>query len=239
LFENPRIDKYRFEDIPLDRDLYLMDEKWMTEYDGALAKLLAGGGYDVVGYISYAAARNFSRYAIELSWYANIHTRFHELRISLPRDQFVCCVGCRRYDEKPRIFVRGAWLNNLYLRFHSIFVMIDAIGVRAALERHELTRERLLTLREGIDAIAAKYKDILFISFADSLLLKSNWSVGMFDSEVQYTYEPEIFIRIIAELQETYSNVLGSIFTRSLRKEVTSTMRIRCCIFLRWETTFR
>jgi hypothetical protein len=209
LFDHPDIDKYRFEDIPLNTDLYLMDEKWMAEYGGALTKMLIGGEYDTVGYISYAVARSVSAYGVELSWYPNIHTRFHELRISLPRDQFVCCVGCWRYDEKPRIFVRSAWLDNLHLRSYSVFAMIDAIGVKAALERHELTRERLVILRERIDTIAGNYKDISFISFADSLLLKSNWSVGQFDSAVRYTYEPEIFIRLIAELRATYHGVLG------------------------------
>jgi hypothetical protein len=209
LFDHPHIEKYQFEDIPIGRDLYLMDEKWMAEYDHALAKLIAGAEYDVVGYISYAAARNISEHAVELSWYPNIHTRFHELRISLPRDQLICCVGCWRYDEKPRIFVKGAWLDNLHLRSHSVFATIDAIGVRAALERHELTRDKLLVLRERIDTVAEEYRDISFISFADSLLLKSNWPVGQFASEVRYTYEPEIFIRLIAELQTTYQSVLG------------------------------
>jgi len=193
----------------MDRDLYLMDEKWMPEYDAALTKMLAGGGYEAVGYISYAAARNVSQYAIDLSWYPNIHTRFHELRISLPRDQFVCCVSCWRHDEKPRIFVKGSWLDNLHLRSYSIFALIDAIDVTIALQRRDLTREKLLTLREGVDAIAERYRDISFISFADSLLLKSNWSVGQFDSQVRYTYEPEIFIRLIAELQAIYRSVLG------------------------------
>jgi hypothetical protein len=186
-----------------------MDEKWMADYDKALKKLLAGDGYDVVGYIGYAAARGITAHALELSWYANISTRFHELRVSLPRDQFVCCVGCWRYDEKPRIFVKGAWLNNLYLRSHSVFALIDAIGVSVALERHELTRDKLLNLRAGIDAIGAKHKDISFISFADSLLLKSNWSVGTFDSEVRYSYRPEVIVRLIAELQEIYRSTLG------------------------------
>jgi hypothetical protein len=91
----------------------------------------------------------------------------------------------------------------------SIFALVDAIGIKAALQRGEVSRDRLIALREAIDEIAARYTDISFISFADSLLLKSNWSVGQFDSQVRYTYEPETFVRLIAELQETYRSVLG------------------------------
>jgi hypothetical protein len=210
LFNHPDIEKYRFEEVLLDRDLYLMDEKWMSEYDAMLTPFLKGEReYEVIGYISYAAARNISSYAIELSWYANIHTRFHELHVSLPRDQFVCCVGSRTCDEKPRIFVRSAWLNNLHLRTYSVFSLVDAVGIKRALERGEVTRDRLVALREAIDRVAEKYRSISFISFADSLLLKSNWSVGQFDSEIRYTYEPEILIRVVDELREVYRNILG------------------------------
>jgi hypothetical protein len=209
MFDHPHIDKYNFEEIPLDQDLYLMDEKWMSQYQAALNTMLQGGPYDPVGYISYAAARSISQHAVELSWYPNIYTRFHEMRISLPRDQFVSCIGCWRFDEKPHIFVRGAWLDNLHLRSYSVFTLVDAIGVKTALERGEITRDRLVALREAIDGIAARYEEISFISFGDSLLLKSNWSVGQFDSHIKYTYQPEIFIRLIEQLQEPYRNLLG------------------------------
>jgi hypothetical protein len=209
LFDHSHFDKYSFEKIPLDRDLYLMEEKWMAEYEQALLTLFNGGKYETVGYIAYAAARNISPASAELSWYANVYDRFHELRITLPRDQFVACVGSWQCDEKPRIFVKGAWLENLYLRLHSVFVLIDAIGVKEALRSNSLTREALVRLRQRIDAIAGEHPDVSFISFADSLLLKSNWSVGQFDSAIKYTYAPEVFIRLIAEIQAAYRDILG------------------------------
>ncbi len=35
MFDHDLIEKHSFENIPLDRDLYLMDEKWMLEYEGS------------------------------------------------------------------------------------------------------------------------------------------------------------------------------------------------------------
>ncbi len=64
-------------------------------------------------------------------------------------------------------------------------------------------------LSEGIDRLALNYPDVSFISFADSLLLKSNWSVGTFDSNVNYTYEPEVFITLANKICEIYKSCLG------------------------------
>ena len=39
--------------------------------------------------------------------------------------------------------------------------------------------DNLLKLRSGLDAIASRYPQISFVSFADSVLLKSHWSLGV------------------------------------------------------------
>lgn len=171
--------------------------------------MFKGKEYNPVGFVSYVAARKIYDNTVELSWYANIHTRFHELCITLPKSEFVTCVGSWRYDEKPHIFVKGPWLEELHLRLYSVFCLIDAIGVREALRNNLLTRERLVALRTAIDELAKHYPQVSFITFADSTLLKSNWSIGHFKSDVKYTYEPEIFIKIIKEFQAIYQNTLG------------------------------
>ena len=44
MFDHPLIQVHAFEDIPLNQDLSLMDEKWMVEFEAALLKSVAGGG---------------------------------------------------------------------------------------------------------------------------------------------------------------------------------------------------
>ena len=100
MFENRDIDKYLFEEVPLDRDCFLMSELYMKEYGEALKKMLHGedcNPYEV-GYVSPVAIRKIYDTSLELSWYANTHTRFHEVSITLPRDKFKICVGCWQYD---------------------------------------------------------------------------------------------------------------------------------------------
>lgn len=211
MFDHPYFDKYGFDEIPLDRDLYLMDEIWTNQYEQSLLRVFEGqeSGNESVGYISYAAARLRRGSDIDLSWYPNIFDRFHEVLISLPQNQFVACVGCWRYDEKPHIFVKSRWLEHLHLQSYSVFVLVDAIDVKQALKSGSITREKLIHLRDRIDALAKDYPDISFISFADSLLLKSNWHVGMYNSQIKYSYAPEIFIRLISKIQSVYREVLG------------------------------
>jgi hypothetical protein len=178
LFDHPYFEKYNFQDIPLNRDLYLIDEVWMNEYERCLLAVFEGANYQAVGYVGFAAARKVSAAGAELSWYPNTYTRFHEVLITLPREQFVTCVGSYEYDEKPHIFTKSGWLDHLYLRSNSVFALVDAVGVKDALNSGLLTRGKLIRLRDQIDVIAARHPAISFISFADSLLLKSNWQVG-------------------------------------------------------------
>jgi hypothetical protein len=71
MFEHEHFDKYAFKDIPLNRDIYLMDEKWMHDYEASFLSVFAGNGaeYKPVGYISYACARKVFPEGVELSWY--------------------------------------------------------------------------------------------------------------------------------------------------------------------------
>jgi len=208
LFDHPGIRRYGFADIPLHQDIFLMDEKWMQEYEQALLTMFQGGPYANVGYVSYAAATQIDADSIQLSWYPNIFDRFHEIKVTLPKGQLITCVDCQNYDGNPRLFVNGDWLTNLHLRAYSIFALLDAIGVKEALRGGRLRRERLIELRNAIDEVADKHRSISFVSFADSMLLKSTWFVGHYDSDVKYTYRPEAFFAPVKDVRDSYRKIL-------------------------------
>ena len=107
MFEHPLFRTYTFEEVPLDQDAFLMDEQWLEQYEASLVSMFNGAAYENVGYISCAAARHVDEFSLEILWYPNRHDRFHEVRVRLPRDQFITCVDCWRYDEKPHIFVKN------------------------------------------------------------------------------------------------------------------------------------
>jgi hypothetical protein len=210
LFDHPGFRKYTFEDIPIEQDIFIMDIKWAAEHEAAWIKLLdEGEQFDPVGYIGYAAARHVNDQSIELSWYPNITDRFHEVRVFLPRDQFLDCVSVFDYDGNPHLFVTSAWFENLYSRAFSAFALVDAIGVKAALENGALSRENLIALRTKIDEVAARHAEMSFISFGDSLLLKSNWHSGNVERGIKYSYAPEALVNVVAELKPVFIDTIG------------------------------
>ncbi len=146
---------------------------------------------------------------MEISWYPNIHDRFHEVTVTLNKAEFITCVASRKWDEKPHIFAKRGWLDTLHLKRYSVFGFIDAIGVKGALTQGTITRDRLVALRDSIDEFGGFYPQVSFISFADNVLVKSNWSVGHVESTVQYTYEPEVFLPIIKGVQDIFRDKLG------------------------------
>lgn len=59
MFNHSLIQTYAFEDIPLNRDIFMMAEQWMAKYERALIKSVDQKGPSAykVGYYAYAAAR--------------------------------------------------------------------------------------------------------------------------------------------------------------------------------------
>ncbi|BFU93425.1 MAG: hypothetical protein NTNFB02_01470 [Nitrospira sp.] len=171
MFVHEHFDKYSFENIPLDRDCYMMDEQYIDEYEKSLLKVFDRGEYEPVGYVAPVAVRQIRDGFLELSWYPNSFDRFHEVIVNLPRSEFVCCVGSWRWDEKPRIFVKGPWLDTLYVRPYSVYGYVDAIGAKEALQKGLITKALVLRLRAEIDQLGIAYPQISFISFADTILI--------------------------------------------------------------------
>lgn len=200
---------YPFDRPPTNRDLFLMDEHWRAEWEAAQVDMVNGREDRVVGYVSFIAVRHIGRESVQLSWYPNVSDRFHELSVRLPREAFVACMDVPGWDVKPHIFVKGAWLRTLHVRPYSAFALVDAIGVKDALVGGRIAGGSLVRLRNRIDSIAAANPEVAFLSFADNLLLKMNWFVGRFDSEVSYSYEPEVVVALMPAIAAAFREEVG------------------------------
>lgn len=207
MFNHEWIEAYAFEDIPLDRDICLMEERWLTEYEAALMAFLRKETKEFnVGEVAFVAARRLAGDIMHLSWYPNIYDRHHEVRVRLPRSAFVAAISSLQIDEKPRVFVKNNWLQDLYTRSYSIFTMIDAIGVKSALFGGQITEAKLLELQRGVDAVAAIDPEMIFVSFADSLLIKINWLPMVKSDQV---YAPEKLPVLLEDIQALFRCVLS------------------------------
>lgn len=85
MFEHPDFDHYEFADVPMNRDIFLLDAKDMAAYERDWMKVFGGGPYDPTVLVSYVGVRSRAEVSLELSWYPNVNTRFHEVKVSLPK----------------------------------------------------------------------------------------------------------------------------------------------------------
>ena len=93
MFDHPNFRDYTFSEVPANRDLFLIDVKDMAEFEWEWLELYAGREYRRKSLVIYAAVRARFDEVLELSWYPNINTRFHEVRVTLPKSAFVRCIG--------------------------------------------------------------------------------------------------------------------------------------------------
>lgn len=208
MFEHPDFDQLTPETLPLDFDLKLCDEKFMAEYEQLFLAHLAGQGWGHVKYVCFAAARKVTVHAVELTWFVDISRRYHAVEVTLPRDQIVRCISIDKWDEKPTIFVKSAWLDDMYRRVNSVFGLVDAVGVRDAIGHGLCFRTKLPELRQAIDRVAELQPYIAFLSFADSVILKTNWTTGFFRT-THVAYDPEAILKAFVAVRQVFRDVLG------------------------------
>jgi len=209
MFKHPNFDIYTPETLPLDQDLYLRDEVFAEAYEQSLLDFWNGQPWEPVGYASYAVVNSVGPASVEISWFPNIYDRVHKVSVVLPREKIVFCVGSWRAEEKPSIFVKSDWYKQLHVRANAVFGLIDAIGVKNAINSGSLDALRLQALRSRIDDLASRFPEVSFVSWADSLVLKSNWVAGHFASNVKPTYKPEILIELFRDIRTVFQQSLG------------------------------
>ncbi len=190
----------------------MMEEVYFGDWEAEWLKTIHGDAeaspYDV-GYITRVSIEEVTPAGADIRWYPNIHDRFHVVKTFLPREAFVAAALAYKFEKRVSVFVKSEWLRKLHLRSNSIFVMIDAKDMTAAIKDGLITHEKVIALRDALDAFAGRYPFISFISFADSLLLKTNWTAGMVDTDVEYTYVPERLLVLFQQLQTLYRDTLG------------------------------
>ena len=201
-----------FDDLPIGRDTWIMDEAYMAEWETEWLKNInddEDASPYTIGYITPVSIEAITAIGAEIRWYPNTHDRFHVVKTFLPRDAFVGAALAYEYEKRVTVFVKREWLGKLHLRSNSIFAMIDAVDMTVAIQSGAISHEKVIRLRDALDEFAARYPFISFISFADSLLLKTNWTAGMVETDVKYTYVPENLFILFRQLQTLYRDALG------------------------------
>ena len=209
---HPSLQVYKLSELPLRQDIFMMDEIYLDDWEAEQVRRIGGElsvSPSAAGYVTPVHISGVTSAGADLSWYPNSHDRFHEVKTFLPANAFVFCAVTDDSDERPRLFVKSDWLDKLHVRSNSIFALVDAVDMTNAIRSGSITRDKVIGLRDGLDEVATRNPLISFISFADSLLLKTNWTAGMVNSGVTYTYAPEHLLVLFQELQKLYRATLG------------------------------
>ena len=208
-FEHPNYEVFTPDTLQPNTEILLQDEIYIEDYRQLIDDLDNGKPWKSVGYVSFVTVERKTAHVIELSFCSDRADRVHDFLVSLPHDQFVACVRAWKWDERPTLFVRSQWLEKMLMRSNCIFGLIDAIRFGEKLATGIALDEHLLKLRSGLDEIASRYSQIFFVSFSDSVLLKSHWSLGFFKTGVRYSYDPESFIHVFKEIKTLFKDSLG------------------------------
>lgn len=151
IFANHGFQRFTLEELPLQRDIYIMDEIWMDEWESEWIKTF-NGDEDAdpykVGYVTPVHIARITPGGAEISWYPNTFDCFHEVKTVLPRNEVVAAALAYNYEKRPQLFVKSDWLRKLHLRSNSIFGMIDVVDMTEAIRTGSVSHATLLALRQ-------------------------------------------------------------------------------------------
>src|SRR5258707_967098 len=72
-----------------------------------------------------------------------------------------------------------------------------------------VTRQQITALRDGIDALANAHSDHAFLTFADTVVVKTNWSMSGDSYYEGTTYNPERFLRVLESVRSVVRAALS------------------------------
>ena len=208
------VEVYGFDDIPGRRDLVLIgsDEiellrqqwvRYLAEPDGTTPP----HPNEFLRFL-WCAVEAHGADSCDLNICISMNTRFHQAVLKLPRSRFVTCVHFWNYAKRPYLVIDQDWFNQIPLTHFSLYALVDAIGMRRLLETQgRVERDQATALRDGIDRLARRHSDHAFMTFADNVHVKTNWTM-MGDAQYEGTYRPERFMELLQEIRQVFRAAL-------------------------------
>jgi hypothetical protein len=204
---------YSFEEIPLGRDVFIIGaddlENLRREWSRYLAEPDGTTPAHPNGFLNWrwGALEARGTLSCDVNVCITMSTRFHGAIQKLPSAKIVACVRFVDYEKRPYLVVSQDWFEDIERTMFSLYALVDVIGMKALLDRQgRVEREQALALRDGIDALAARNPDHAFLSFADNVLIKTNWSAQQ--ERYDTTYRPEEFLRLVSKVREVFRSAL-------------------------------
>jgi len=116
LFTHSIFDHYSYLQVPLGKEIYLVDVANEFSYHDMMVNHFGGRDYDCNLLATPAVVHSINANGIELSWCSNVYTRQRAIHDTLPIDQFCRCVASSEIGEDPVVFTSSEWLRSIYLK---------------------------------------------------------------------------------------------------------------------------
>ncbi len=210
----PDTNVYSFDRIPNRRDLFLVGSSQLETLRREWARYLAEPDGTTPTHPNEAL--NFTWCSVEsnaddscdLNVCIDMMQRYHGTVRKLPRSKFVTCVHFWNYQKRPYLVVDQDWFDEIQQALYSLYALVDAIGIRKALESKDgLAPDRIAALKARLDKIAAAHHDHVFFTFADSVIIKTNWSAR--PEEYAISYRPESFLDVVEQVRAAFAECLS------------------------------
>lgn len=180
-------------------EILLSDEHRMESYQAMYLYAHAGGDEysDSNCYTCFISSKDQNLFSLNIQ--LNYYDRHHTIDTEISIEDIISCVRCSEYCENPTLFVKARWMEQFESRQHSIFAIVDACDMKNAIRAGKVCQTSLNNFRKRIDESSERNSQIGYISFADSVILKSDWRMSKYSK-----YNPELIISVVGEIRDAF-----------------------------------
>lgn len=201
---------YKYEEIPTNRDIFIISGFQLKEFEKQWQYYLSDENMELthpnnfinykVGYVQKAFDNS-----LEINIGLNTSIRFHGASRILPSSKVMACIEFTSIGDNPYLIVDGEWFEENEKAIFSSYAMVDAIGMKNLLEQiGTINQSQIKNFKDMINHIASEYKEYFFLTYADSVIIKSNWIPK--GKEYFQTYQPEILLKIINKIFDSFKS---------------------------------
>lgn len=202
---------YKYDEIPIHRDIFIINDAQFDEFVKLWEEYFLEGNAECIhpnNHISYKVGyiQKSNSNSLEVNIGVNTSSRFHGVSRILPKARITGCIEFTSIGDNPYLIVDESWFKEIYKSIFSTYALIDAVGMRKLLEcEGEIEERKILEFNKELNKISRVNKDLFFFAYADSVLIKANWSANKNDYE--NTFNPECFLLVVKKVSDIFKLV--------------------------------
>jgi hypothetical protein len=195
---------YDLDNLPLNRDCFLLSDnnndllnkQWLEFLSPQYNQNKWKHPNELMDYIPCHFSSVSSTHA-DITLLLDRNLRFHTVRKFLPLNFLLAAFQIFTSEKRSYIVVSEKWFAKIKNSNYSTYALIDFIGIRnLIMTKGEIPSNTISKIKDIIDRISKANPDLVFLSCADNIIVKSGWSA----KKVCSKYKPESFIQTVNDL---------------------------------------